>query len=326
VTDANLWLGRLLPDFFLGGRMSLHPDATHQAVARLAQDFAVSPADLALSIIRAANSTMAKALRAVSLERGYDPRNFTLVCFGGAGGLHVCELARELDISRIIIPAQAGVFSALGMAAARPRRDLARTVLLAAENVTWDNVAREVEALKNQALKELARDGFAVADLKVSLDLRYIGQSYSLNVPWSRDFVEMFHNRHRHTYGHAFPTYPVEATTIRLQCQGENRGPVEQDALPYKAAASITLPDTAMVWLVTGRTKTPIWYRPSLTPGFVFQGPALIVENTATTLVLPEFDGRVDDLGHIHLQVMKEAKSSGGSPEAEGGGAKIART
>lgn len=302
VTDVNLWLGRIFPDFFLGGRKPLYPVAAHQALTRLAAEFAVTPADLALNIIRVANSTMAKALRAVSLERGYDPRDFTLVCFGGAGGLHVFEIARELDISRIIIPAQAGVFSALGMAAARPRRDFAKTVLLAAENLTWNNVTRELEALKKHAIAELARAGLPLTDLQASLDLRYRGQSYSLNVPCSKDFAENFHARHRQTYGHNFPGYPVEMTTLRLHCQGETRNLAGEPTPVGQSAVRIQLPYTTTVWLEAGRIKTPIWYRPYLAPGAVFHGPGLIVEDMATLLVLPEFDGRVDDLGHIHLQ------------------------
>jgi len=114
VTDAQLFLGRLLPECFLGGRMPLDLSATQKAMSCLAGAFGVGPEDLALGIIRVANSHMAKALAAVSLERGYDPRDFTLVCFGGAGGLHVCELARELGLRRVLLPAQAGVLSALG--------------------------------------------------------------------------------------------------------------------------------------------------------------------------------------------------------------------
>jgi N-methylhydantoinase A len=301
VTDANLWLGRLIPDFFLGGRMTLHPEATHQAMTCLAADFAVSPAELALSLIRVANSAMAKALRAVSLERGYDPRDFTLVCFGGAGGLHVCELARELDIGRIIFPAQAGVFSALGMATARPRRDFARTVL--ARNPTWENLGKELETLKKQGLADLDEAGFAVADVQASLDLRYTGQGYTLNVPWGIDFVDNFHKRHQHIYGHAFPAHPVEVTTLRLHCQGESRGLVGGHVPLCRSETPVKVPDTSMVWLTEGRIKTPIWYRSALSPGMIFRGPLLILEDMATLLVLPEFDGWVDNLGHIHLQV-----------------------
>lgn len=124
VTDAQLFLGRIRPDCFLGGRLVLNMAATRQAMAALADTFGVTPADLALGIIKVAYSHMVKALRAVSLERGLDPRDFTLICFGGAGGLHVCELAQELEVDRILIPAQAGVLSAWGMAVAGQRAEI----------------------------------------------------------------------------------------------------------------------------------------------------------------------------------------------------------
>ena len=304
VTDANLWLGRLLPEYFLGGQLPLHCAATGRAITRLAAGFSVTPAELALSIIRVANSTMTKALRAVSLERGYDPRDFTLVCFGGAGGLHICELARELDIGRITVPAQAGVLAALGMALACPRQDFARTVLLGGEHLTWDRLQKELESLKKQGLAELVRDRFAIEpmEMQASLDVRYAGQSYTLNVPWGADFAATFHQRHRQTYGHDFADKPLEVTTVRLHCQGKSREIPGMPSPLRHLGPRIDLPAAAEVWLPEGRTHTPIWYRPTLIPGITFRGPALIVEDMATLLVLAEFDGWVDDFGHIHLQ------------------------
>lgn len=303
VTDANLWLGRLLPGYFLGGRQTLHPESTRRAMARLARDFAVSPAELALGIIRVANSTMAKALRAVSLERGYDPRDFTLVCFGGAGGLHVCELARELQIRRIVIPTHTGVFSALGMAGARPRRDFVKSLVGETSGLSWASLAGEMAQLQKHAAATLAQEGLGgKIDFQASLEVRYLGQSYTLNVPWEKDFVNSFHRRHQQTYGHDFADHPLEITTLRLQCTGE-AGEVAwlahaQPAPQPHRQISATVP----VWLAQGEKTIPVRWRGALAPHQVFTGPVLILEDLATLLVLPGFEGWADDWGHLHLR------------------------
>lgn len=304
VTDANLWLGRLIPEFFLGGRLALQIEATRQAMARLAAEFRVTPVELALGIIRVANSHMAKALRAVSLERGYDPRDFALCCFGGAGGLHVCELAQELDLRRVLVPTQAGVLSALGLALAQPSRDFAKTLLWAGARLRPESIDQEFQELKKQGLAELAQEGLDPLQVETQLgvDLRYQGQSYTLTVPWGPDFRDAFHQRHQQAYGHALPERALEITTLRLYCQAKSALP----PLPRQETATTSLvsnwPAQIEIWLPEGRAQVAVHYRPRLPGGFSFKGPALIVEDFATLLVLPEFSGQVDAWGHIHLQ------------------------
>jgi N-methylhydantoinase A len=279
-------------------------EATRRALERLAADFSVSPEELALGIIRVANSHMAKALAAVSLERGHDPRDFTLFCFGGAGGLHVCELARELEIDRILIPAQAGVLSALGMALSGLRRDFSRTLLLSGDRLTWENLRKEYQHLKQQGLKELAADGLGPEELTVTgeLEMRYLGQTYTLRVPWGRDFTAAFQARHLRLYGHHFPEKEVEAVVLRLHFLAPEPGAELPTFRPVGRERAPDLPSRRRVWLPEGLREIPLFYRPSLEPGAVFPGPALILEDFAALLVLPGFQGEVTAQGHIFLR------------------------
>ncbi len=303
VTDAQLFLGRLLPQCFLGGRMPLDPEATRRALARLAGSFPVGLEELALGIINVANGHMAKALRAVSLERGHDPRDFTIFCFGGAGGLHVCELARELEIRRIFIPAQAGVLSALGMALAGLRRDFSCTLRRPGLELSWEDLKKEYRDLEAQGRAELAADGLAPGQFAVAgeLEMRYRGQTYTLTVPWGSGFREEFQARHQRLYGHHFPQRPVEAVVLRLNFQAPGPGGELPSFRPGGAPRLPVLPSKTMVWLPGGPASVPLFHRPQLEPGFVFSGPALVVEDYATLLVLPGFRGEVGPHGAIIL-------------------------
>ncbi len=317
VTDAQLFLGRLVPECFLGGRLALDPAAAHRAMARLAAEFGVSPRDLALGIIRVANSHMAKALARVSLERGHDPRDFTLVCFGGAGGLHVCELAADLDVRRVLLPAQAGVLSAVGLALAGLRRDLSRTLLLSGGALTWARLQDEARNLQARGFAELAADGLQARDFTVAgeVELRYRGQSATLAVPLGPAFREDFHARHQRLYGHAWPAREVEAVVLRLHFLARER----RAALPPLVSAGDLrpsgLPRRRRLVLPEGdEAEVPFFWRPDLAPGFTLQGPALLGENFATLLVLPGFQGRVIPGGHLVLW-RAGAGAKIGSPE-----------
>jgi N-methylhydantoinase A/oxoprolinase/acetone carboxylase beta subunit len=302
VTDAQLFLGRIRPECFLGGRLPLDLSATRQAMARLAADFGVGPEELALGIIRVATQNMAKALRAVTLERGLDPRDFTLCCFGGAGGLHVCELARDLEVRQILVPAQAGVLSALGMALAGFRRDFARTLLLTEPHLSWARLKEEFSSLTRIGLAEVTADGLDPEPLAATgeLEMRYPGQSYTLTVPLTPNFREEFHQRHRRLYGHAFPDRELEAVVLCLHLSL----PSPDTGLPVLAPVGrrrLSLPRSGTVWLPQGPVTAPLYYRPALAPGMVFSGPALVLEDHSTLLVLDGFQGEVLDQGHVRL-------------------------
>jgi N-methylhydantoinase A len=302
VTDAHLLLGRIRPENFLGGRMPLDPEAAERAMTRLGSAFGVGPAELALGIIRVSNSHMAKALAAVSLERGFDPREFTLCCFGGAAGLQVCELALELDLKRILVPAQAGVLSAWGMALAGLRRDFAKTLLLAGSGLSWKKLQQEFQRLKKQGLAEMRREGWPVKDLALTgdLELRYQGQSDTLTVPYLPEFLALFHARHRRLYGHDFPDREVEAVSLRLHFLA----PAFSGELPRLeplSSSRASLPRQGRVWLPGGPSTIPFYDRRMLEPGDSFPGPALVVEDYATLLILPGFRAEVRPQGHLLL-------------------------
>jgi N-methylhydantoinase A len=304
VTDAQLYLGRLLPQCFLGGRMPLQVSATHRAMDGLARDFGVSPGDLALGIIRVANSHMAKALAQVSLERGHDPRDFTLVCFGGAGGLHVCQVARELGLRRVLLPAQAGVLSALGMALAGLRRDFARALLWHGPRLTWETLRQAYEDLVAEGLAEMTADGLDPHTIRVNgeAQLRYLGQTHTLGVPLGPNFVEEFHTRHRRLYGHHFPDRPVELVLLRIHCLAPEPSLRLPDLQPVFPATGLALPRETHLHLPDGPATVPVFYRPELPPDFTCRGPALITEDFATTLLLPGFEARLAPGGHLVLE------------------------
>lgn len=302
VTDAQLLLGRIRPENFLGGRMPLDAAATEKAMARLAAAFGVTPRELALGIIRVSNSHMAKALAAVSLERGFDPREFTLCCFGGAAGLQICELALELDLKRLLVPAQAGVLSAWGMARAGLRRDFTHTLLLSGPRLTWDRLQQEFRALREEGLAEMRREGWPVEGLTAAgeLEARYRGQSDTLTIPFLPEFLVAFHARHRRLYGHDFPEREVEAVSLRLNFLA----PAFSGELPRLQPVSSSpksLPSRGEVWLPAGPATIPFYDRRELQPGDAFAGPALVVEDYATLLVLPGFDAKVLPRGHLLL-------------------------
>jgi N-methylhydantoinase A/oxoprolinase/acetone carboxylase beta subunit len=303
VTDAQLLLGRIRPECFLGGRLPLDLKATQEAMAQLATQFGVGPEELALGIIKVVSHNMAKALQAVTLERGLDPRDFTLCCFGGAGGLHICELARDLEVRRILVPAQAGVLSAMGMALAGHRRDFAHTLLLKGPELRWSRLQEEFADLKSRGLAELAVDGLDPALMVAAgeLELRYPGQGYTLTAPLSPDFREEFHRRHKRLYGHAFPDREVEAVVLRLnlsQPPSHTRVPV----LAPMARRGFSLPKEGKVWLDGGPVSVPLYYRPDLKSGMAVSGPALVLEDHATLLVAAGFEAEVLEGGLLRLR------------------------
>jgi N-methylhydantoinase A/oxoprolinase/acetone carboxylase beta subunit len=207
VTDANALLGRVDPDRFLGGAMRLDLDRARSYMATFASKANASPEDLAKAIIDVANSNMERAIRRISIERGHDPREFALVSFGGAGGQHACELADRLEIGTVLVPAHAGVLSALGMLTAGVSREYSASAL----GRSAEAVFAELEA---RARAEMTEEGFEDVALERHVDLRYTGQSYELRLPW-RD-RDRFGAYHRQSYGYAHEGRAVEIVTVRV--------------------------------------------------------------------------------------------------------------
>ncbi|MBI3665203.1 MAG: hydantoinase/oxoprolinase family protein [Acidobacteria bacterium] len=212
ITDANLYLGRINPEKFLSGRMKLDVDRAARYLERFARSRGVSPEQMAEAILEVANSNMERAIRVVSIERGYDPREFALVSFGGAGGLHACRLAERLGISAVLVPRFAGVLSALGMLVADCVREYSRSVLGAEAEPAFAEMER-------QAAEEFAAMGFPAPIGERKIDLRYRGQSYEITVPYAERGAlwARFHEEHRRLYGYHHEGTEVEAVTARIR-------------------------------------------------------------------------------------------------------------
>jgi N-methylhydantoinase A/oxoprolinase/acetone carboxylase beta subunit len=208
VTDANLVLRRIDPEKFLGGRMKLDLDRTRRFMAKFAADVGVPPEDLAEAIVQVANSNMERAIRAISVERGHDPRDFALLAFGGAGPQHACELAERLEMKTVIVPHHAGVLSAVGMLAADCVRDFSQSAL----GCDLDDVFRELE---QRAATEFTAEGLPAAEFERQIDLRYAGQSFEITVPY--EDRERFHEAHHKLYGYDHPGRRIEAVTARVK-------------------------------------------------------------------------------------------------------------
>ena len=315
VTDANLVLGRLDPQGFLGGAgdVSLDLEAARRVVKVLGDALGLSVEAAALGIVQIANAVMEQALRRVSVERGYDPRRFTLLPFGGAGPLHACELADALGIQQILVPPFPGVLSAYGMLVADVVFDAAQTILLPASQLSGDatHLAHLYDKLARQVQTVLAQEGFDAPHLEAALDLRYRGQSYELTVPLPlpitgesiRLATEGFHVAHAQRYGYAMTEEPVTVVTLRVA----GRGPGARTQLPRQvmggddpAAAYL---GARTVWFsAAGPIKTPTYARAKLHAGNKLRGPALVLQYDATVVIMPGWAGRVDVLGNLWLE------------------------
>ncbi len=302
VTDANLVLGRLLPDRFLGGRMVLDVAQAHGAVALLAEQLAMTVHQAALGVVQLANEHMARALRVISVQRGADPRTMALVCFGGAGGLHVCALADALEMRQAIVPLHSGVLSALGMLVAPPARELSLTVGGLLSATTEARIEDLMLSLRRQAQPELASEGVRESELQVrsSLDLRYQGQTYCLNVPWQglNDSATLFHELHRRRYGHDLDL-PVELVNVRLRLSGHRpsiRFHHEADD------ALVTGAGPAAYTQLHGHTRPVPVYERNAVPSSEISGPLLVTEPVATTLVESGWRCRRDTQGNLLLR------------------------
>jgi N-methylhydantoinase A len=298
VTDANLVLGRLPASVALAGDMTLDAAAAEAALGALGARLGLSATAAALGVIRLANEHMAQALRVISLQRGLDPRDYTLVCFGGAGGLHVCDLARSLGMGRALVPVHAGVLSALGMLVSPPGRQLSRTVQGLLGALSDAEIDAHLQALAERGEAELGREGVTRYTRRDSLDLRYEGQSATLNVPWEgrARALEAFHGRHRRRFGHALDM-PVELVNVRVGLSARQDPP----ELPPQRPDAPMRPQEQVA--VHGCERpVPVFGRAGLAPGRDLVGPVLIVEPGSTPWVDAGWVVRADPLGSLLLE------------------------
>lgn len=303
VTDANQVLGRLLPGAILGGGMRLDLDAAERAVESVASRLRLGLHEAAEGIIRIANEHMARALRVMSVQRGIDPRQLTLASFGGSGGLHVCALAETLGMHQAIVPVHAGVFSALGMLCAPRGRQLSRTRKGLLAQMTDDDISEQLEQLRREGERSLVQEGVDVTAIYThpKLDLRYLGQSYTLTVPWQLPggcvaSAEAFHLAHQERYGHRLDL-PVELVNLRLHLQGPQP---QLPLIPQEMQQGASEPVDFTTLFGTDEV-VPVWSRDDLASGQELQGPALISEQVSTTWVAPGWLCQVDPYGNLVL-------------------------
>lgn len=305
VTDAHLVLGRIAPDGFLGGEFLLDERRAREWMER-GRGPMPSLETFAQGILDVANAVMEKAIRVISVERGHDSRDYTLVAFGGAGGLHACELAGALRIPRVLVPRFPGALSALGILRADVVKDLSQTVRLPVRSARELHPAlrRAFAGIEQRGLRQMRAEGFAFRQVRVErwLDVRYVGQAYDLSVAAERDFVAAFHRAHERRYGYADPARPTEVVTLRARLIGATPKPalVRLRASGPNAGAAVTC-----LWRTTfaGRAfRTRVYDRAKLGAGNRFSGPAIVSEYSATTVVPPGWRACVDAYGNLILE------------------------
>jgi N-methylhydantoinase A len=304
VTDANLVLGRLQAEHFLGGEMPLDTDQAQQALARLGVDLGLDPLKAALGVVQVANAHMERALRVISVERGYDPRRFSLLSFGGAGSLHAADLARGLGIPRVLVPPLASTLSAFGMLAAEVVKDYIQTVMLPGNTSVADLAAR-LEPLAQRGRDEVRTEGVAETDIRLEpfLDMRYHGQSYELIVPFSETIYADFHALHERQYGYANRNGSVEVVNLRLRAIGRVAAPpIHRQALGDENPSQAFLESREVVF-AGGPCLTPLYRAEMLHSANLIEGPAVIVRSDTTILVCPGDMATVDAYGNLIIEV-----------------------
>ncbi|MEJ6704969.1 MAG: hydantoinase/oxoprolinase family protein [Pseudomonadales bacterium] len=291
VTDANLWLGRLGPSPKLAGELPLNIDAAGLALGRLAQKLDCALNEVASGILALANEHMSQALRVISVQRGHDPRAFALVCFGGAGGLHLCDLAESLGMTKAAVPIHGGVLSAFGMLTTKPGRELIQTHRIILSALQSAEVASAFEALEFKAKQDLAKEDVTEMSEHRSLDMRYLGQTHTINIPYESlsDLEVSFHQSHQRQYGHQLDL-PIEVVNLRSHIEAQ-REPIQ---LPDWFAEP-NLSDSQS-WSI------PYKHRSAMASGSVCSGPLLILEQHATTYVKQHWEAEIDVKGNLLLQ------------------------
>jgi N-methylhydantoinase A len=309
VTDANLLLGRLDPDTFLGGGVELDV-ARAERIMHEQKGTLATVEEFATGILRVVETQMEKAIRVISIERGHDPRKCTLVAFGGGGPLHACALARALRIPTVLIPAMPGALSAVGILLADAVRDYSRTVMLPDDAI--GSLCAIFAEMEQRGVTEFAADG-RQGNMQRTVDLRYRRQGYELNVPYDERFpdhaLEAFHLLHRQRYGFCDVRKPVEIVNLRLRmvAAADTYEPARREAVPGDGAAACYA--TRKIFFEGSYLLSRLFRRDALTPGDTLRGPAMVTEYTAATVLPPGSVARVDGFGNLAIAVDEEASA-----------------
>ena len=305
VTDAHLVLGRIGADGLLGGEFQLDAARAREWLGRTRGPIKTIER-FAQGILEVVETNMEKAIRVISVERGYDPRDYTLVAFGGAGGLHACALAAALEIPRALIPRFPGGLSALGILRADVVKDFSRTILLPVMRPHSGSgiLQHEFRAMDARASDDLRREGFSVSQMKIEhlLDMRYIGQAYELSVPASGNFAGAFHQAHAKRYGYSDENRPVEIVNIRARAIGMTPKPALPKIQRGTAEARAALVGVRKVYFGGRPLSARIYERARLLARNQLRGPAIVTEYSATTVLLPGWTARVDAYGNLLLE------------------------
>jgi len=318
VTDANLVLGRLVPEFFLGGKMRIYPERSHRVLKNLATKIDKTPLETASGIVQIANANMEKATRVISIERGFDPRDFALISFGGAGGMHAIDIASNLNIATIIVPKNAGVLSALGLLMADSIKDYSRSILKTAERTTKKEIEKHLYELQKKSIQDMKKEGFQQEDIQISpfLDLRYLGQSYEITLPYRLkqadhlSFISEFQKAHQRLYSYHHPERPVEIVNIRLKSIGVTKKiKLKKRQIRQETPSKQALLKKQALYYKGKKYQASVYIREYLEPGNRISGPALIVDQESTTFLPPLYSLKVDGL--LNLILGKIVKSNG---------------
>lgn len=312
VTDANLYLGRLVAEHFLGGSMRLAAERLEQPMARMAKALELDASEFAEGVLDVANANMERAIRLISVERGFDPREFTLFTFGGAGGLHAAGLASLLHMPTVLVPRNPGILSAIGMLMADVIKDYSQTVMLVAGETHPQEIAAHFAPLGQRAQEELLAEGVDPERVVLEhyLDMRYEGQSFEIVTPLvpeehdQQTQSEAFHALHERTYGYRNQAKAVEIVNVRLRARGLPEKPAHEE----RPLGASTPPREAVLGcrevVFSGRSHdTAIVERDKLLSGNVLQGPAVLVEYSSTICVPPEAELEVDAYGNIVMHI-----------------------
>lgn len=301
VTDANVVLGRIPEGGLLGGEFPIYPDRAESSFRAIASRMGVGVRGAAEGVIRVANAAMERAIRAVSVQRGFDPRDFVLVSFGGAGGLHACEIADALGIPAVLTPPAPGVLSAYGLLCADAIEEISHTVFLKPED--GDGIRKAMAGPAAEVTALLRSDASARGRVRLEklVDLRYIGQSYEITIPAGVGLVRRFHKEHDRLYGYADPDAGVEVVNVRVR--GIRLSPGAPPSAPAEMGRGRVAKETKIWW--RGETiEAKTFAREELEPGRRIVGPCVVCEYSATTFLPPGWEARIDRTLNLLLTPM----------------------
>ncbi len=298
VTDANLILGRLDPECFLGGKVVLDEQRARRVFEKTKGTIETAEA-FADGIIRLAEATMEKALRMISVERGHDPRDFALVSFGGAGPLHACALARALRIPRVMIPCFPGALSALGILMSDIVRDYSTTVMLPVDH---PNLERSFRELENRGQREMKAEGIGAIALR-SFDLRYVGQGYELNVESGKNLADRFHRAHQQRYGYSDSERQIEIVNLRVRMVAATKAIQFHRQRKGGGSAEKAVLKRRTVYFNGKPVSASVYDRARLYSGHKINGPAIVIEYSATSVIPPGCRAHVDQWQNLIVEV-----------------------